>query len=263
MIIAMTRAVGPALACCELTHLAREPIDVARAVAQHESYERLLVSLGARVVRAAAAPDLPDAVFIEDTAVVLDEIAVITRPGAESRRAETAAVAEALAPHRPLRTMTAPGTLDGGDVLQLGRTLYVGLTAKGRTDAAGIEQLEAFVAPHGYAVVAVPFSGCLHLKSAASALADDLVLLNPDWVSAASFRGARAVTVDPDEPCAANALRIGDALVHPAQYPRTRARLEGESLRVAPLAYDELAKAEGALTCCSLIFEARQIAAGR
>ena len=129
MWIAITRPVSASLAHCELTHLAREPIDVPRARAQHAAYERLLGSLGASLVRVGPAPDLPDAVFIEDTAVVLDELAVVTRPGAASRRPETDAVASVLASYRPLRTMTAPATLDGGDVLRLGRTLYVGRSA--------------------------------------------------------------------------------------------------------------------------------------
>lgn len=254
MLIALTRPVSPSLAQCELTHLSREPIDVARATAQHADYEHLLSSLGATVLRVAAAPGLPDAVFIEDTAVVLDEFAVITRPGAQSRRDESAAVALALAAYRPVHWLNALATLDGGDVLQLGLTLYVGRS--GRTNEHGIEQLRDLVAPLGYRVVPVEFTGCLHLKSAVTTLAADLLLLNPAWVSAAAFPDCQALFIDDREPYAANALRIADTILYPSQFPRTRERLIERGLRVATVDCSELAKAEGAVTCCSLVFEA-------
>ncbi len=253
MLIAVTRAVSATLAQCELTHLAREPIDVDRAAAQHDAYRRLLSSLGATLVEVPAAPELPDAVFIEDIAIVLDEIAVLTRPGAPSRRPESHAVATVLASHRPLCSMSAPATLDGGDVMRLGRTLYVGRS--GRTNDPGIEQLRGWVAPLGYRVVPVEFTGCLHLKSAVTALSDELLLVNPAWVPVAAFPGCEAVPADEREPHAANALRIGGTIVFPSQYPRTRDRLVDRGLRVATTECDELAKAEGAVTCCSLIFE--------
>ncbi len=253
MLIAVTRPVSPTLAQCELTHLAREPIDVARATAQHADYERLLGSLGASVIQVAAAPELPDAVFIEDTAVVLDEIAVIARPGAASRRAETDAVATLLSTCRPLQSINAPGTLDGGDVIRLGRTLYVGRS--GRTNNAGIEQFRRLVAPFGYSVVVVEFAGCLHLKSAATALDEGLLLHNPAWVSADSFAGLEVMAVDDQEPYAGNALRVADTIVYPSEFSRTLERLASRGLRVETLPYDELTKAEGAVTCCSLIFE--------
>lgn len=252
--IAVTRPVSPSLAECELTHLAREPINVARATTQHAAYEILLDSLGATVVRAPAAPEAPDAVFIEDTAIVLDEVAVITRPGAPSRRAEPAAVAALLAAYRPVRTMEAPATLDGGDVLRLGRTLYVGRS--GRTNNQGIEQLRSIAAPFGYDVVPVEFAGCLHLKSAVTAVDDAVLLLNPAWVSPAAFPGLEAMPVDDREPYAANALRIAGTVIYPSEFPRTRDRLVARGLRVATTDCSELAKAEGAVTCCSLIFEA-------
>ena len=253
--LAVTRPVSSSLAQCELTHLARETIDVARATAQHAEYERLLGSLGLIVVRVLAAPDLPDAVFVEDTAIVLDEIAIVTRPGAPSRRGEIDAIASLLATHRPLRALEAPATLDGGDVLWLGRTLYVGRS--GRTDQQGFEQLRSLVAPFGYEVVPVEFTGCLHLKSAVTALAEGLLLHNPAWVSAAAFRGCDAVAVDEREPHAANALLVDGTVVFPSQHPRTLERLIGHGLRVAAIDTRELGKAEGGVTCCSLIFEAR------
>ena len=258
MLIAVTRAVSPRLAECELTHLAREPIDIARASAQHGAYEQLLSALGAEIVRLRPAPDLPDAVFVEDTAIVLPEVAVITRPGAPTRQLETPSVATLLAEYRVLRFLTPPATLDGGDVLRIGRTLYVGRST--RTNPPGIDQLRDVLAPFAYRVVPVDFAGCLHLKSAVTRIGDRLLLLNPAWVSSAVFRPHDAIPIDSHEPYAANALRIGGTVVLPAEYPRTRERLVGQGLEVASIDCSELAKAEGGVTCCSLRFERRAAA---
>ncbi len=252
-VIAVTRAVSPSLADCELTHLARSPIDVARAAAQHAGYERLLTRLGATIVRLGDAPAHPDAVFVEDVAVVLDEVAVLTRPGAASRRGELEGVGPVLSRWRPLLSLEAPATLDGGDVLRLGRTLYVGRSS--RTGREGIEQLTRLVAPFDYRVVAVEFGGCLHLKTAVTEVAEGLVLVNPDFVTAGVFTGWDNLTVDVREPQAANALMVGDVLVYPSQYPRTRDALVARGLRLECLDYDELAKAEGGVTCCSLLID--------
>lgn len=251
MLLAYTRAVSPTLAQCELTHLAREPIDVARAAREHEAYAALLARLGATVRPLPAEPGLPDAVFVEDTAVVLDEIAVIARPGAASRRPETASTAATLARHRLLAHVEAPGTLDGGDVLVSGRRVYLGLSS--RTNRAAVEQLAAVLRPYDYEVIPVSFRGCLHLKSGVTQVADGLVLLNPEWVDPEVFAGYRSVAVDPAEPHAANALALGESVIHPAHHPRTRARLEAEGLRVEPIEMDELAKAEAGVTCCCLL----------
>ena len=251
--IAITRKVSPALARCELTHLARAPIDPDLAAAQHEAYEDALTTLGCRVVSLPAEPGLPDSVFVEDTAVVVDEVAVITRPGAASRRAETASVAAVLERYRRVAAMEAPATLDGGDVLMLGRHVYVGLT--GRTNREGIARLGSLLAPYGYAVEGVPVSGCLHLKSAVTRVAPDLLLANPAWVDPAAFAGFTSVSVDPDEPFAGNALMVGGSVIYPAAFPRTAARLDRAGVRLAAVDVSELAKAEGAVTCCSLILD--------
>jgi len=249
--IAFTREVSPTIVECELTHLARSPINVERARAQHHAYEALLESLGCAVCRVAAALDQPDAVFIEDTAVVFDELAVITRPGAESRRAETVAVEAALTRRRPIARITTPGTLDGGDVLVVGRSVFVGRTA--RTNDEGIAQLRLLLAPFGYVVEGIQVTGCLHLKSAVTAVGFDTVLMNPEWVNPVDFARFRAEAVDPREPMGANVLRIGDHLVYDAAYPRTLARLERLGYTLHTVDASELAKAEGAVTCCSLI----------
>lgn len=250
--IALTRELSDAIDRCELTHVAREPIDTDRARAQHAAYEDALRELGCRVERVAAAPDLPDSVFIEDTAVVLPEVAVIARPGAASRRPETAAVSEALGAYRSLLTIEAPGTLDGGDVLAIGRTLFVGQTE--RSNAGGIEQLGRLLTPMGYAVIGVPVRGCLHLKSAVTLVAEDALLIRPSWVDATAFAGFDLIEVDRSEPYAANALRIGDRVIYPTAFPKTARRIEARRIEVRTVDVNELAKAEGAVTCCSLVF---------
>lgn len=253
MRIAMTRTVSPSIVECELTHLARRPIDYAKAQAQHHAYEAALRELGCLVRTLPADDSLPDSVFVEDVAVVLDEVAVLTRPGAPSRRAETPAVAAALAAYRPLLTIEAPGTLDGGDVLRIGRTLYVGLTE--RTDQSAIDQLAELLAAHRYEVHAVPVDGCLHLKSAVTLVAPGTVLCNRRWIDPTRFTGTLVLEVDPSEPYAANGLLVGDRLIYPTSFPATRRLLERRGLRLVPLDVSELQKAEGAVTCCSLVFE--------
>lgn len=253
-LIALTRDVSPALAHCELTHLERTPIDLEVARAQHDAYERCLADAGCVIQRLEAGVDMPDSVFIEDIAIVFDEIAVITRPGAPSRRAETPAVAEAVAPHRPVRRIEAPGTLDGGDVLRVGRTVFVGCS--GRTNGAGIGQLRCTLRPLGYDVREIEVHGCLHLKSAVSAASDELLLVNRAWIPAADLSGFDVLDVHPDEGYGANVLRLADRVVHAAAFPRTRARLEQWGVRVQSVDVSELAKAEGAVTCCSILIPA-------
>ncbi len=199
-----------------------------------------------------AEPELPDAVFVEDAAVVLDELAVITRPGHPPRRAETPRIETALSEYRPLRHIRAPGTLDGGDVLQVGRTVYAGLSA--RSNESGISQLREILMPFGYELKPVRVGGCLHLKSACSRVAPQTLLINREWVAADAFPGLELIDVHPDEPLAANALLLGWTVLFPASYPLTCAILEERGLTVETVDASELAKAEGALTCQSLIF---------
>jgi dimethylargininase len=239
------------MARCELTYLPRVPIDLALAQAQHHEYEQALARLGCEVVSLPPDPDLPDSVFVEDVALVVDEIAIVTRPGAESRRLETEAIAPALARYRRVSFIQAPGTLDGGDVLRLGRRFYVGMS--GRSNESGIEQLGAVLWPYGYTVTGVPVRGCLHLKSAVTEAAPSTVLINPAWVDPGVFGGSAIIEVDPAEPHAANALLVGGAIIYPASFPKTARRLEAAGCRVTPVDVSELQKAEGAVTCCCVI----------
>ena len=252
--IALTRDVGPDMQACELSFVGRTEIDVALAQRQHARYQQALSELGCTVLSLPAEADLPDAVFVEDTALVLDELAVMTRPGADSRRAEVGSIAAALSRYRTLVNITGPGTLEGGDILRHGRQIYVGLSA--RSNPEGIRQLADFVAPHGYAVRALPISGCLHLKSAVTLVDDGTVLVQPEWIDAGEFPGYRIIQVDAREPHAANALRVGSGLIYPSCFPFTLDRLREAGIEVSTVDVSELQKAEGAVTCCSLLFEA-------
>ena len=254
MLLAITREVSPSLARCELSYVPRQAIDLALAREQHRAYQRLLESLGANVIALPAEPDLPDSVFVEDPAIVLDELAVILMPGAESRRAEAQSLARALEPFRTLARIELPGTLEGGDVLRVGRKLFVGATR--RSNAEGIRQLAAIVTPHGYEVIPVAVHGCLHLKSAVTSLGRNTLLANGAWFDPAPFCGSRWIRVAPEEPHAANALAIGETVIFPASFPRTRERMEQAGFRVASLDISELQKAEAGLTCSSLLFDA-------
>lgn len=254
MLTAITRAVSPAVARCQLSFISRQPIDLGKARSQHRAYENLLTDLGVRVMSLPAEPNLPDSMFVEDPALVLDELAIIFPLGAPSRRPEAASIAAALAPFRKLEYLRLPATVEGGDVLHLGKKLFVGLTA--RSNSEGLSQLARIVAPYGYQVLGVPVSGCLHLKSAVSALDQRTLLINRAWLDASLFSDYDLLDVDPAEPHAANALSLAASVIFPASFPRTRARIEARGFRVTALDISELQKAESGLTCSSLIFSA-------
>jgi dimethylargininase len=249
--IALLREVSPSLAACELSFLTREPIDVERAREQHAHYAAELAALGCSIEWLAPLPENADGVFVEDTAVVLPEVAVITRPGVASRRNEVESVAASLAGHRPLRRIVAPGSLEGGDVVRIGRNLYVG--ASGRSNAAGIEQLRAALAPFSYRVAGVAMRDCLHLKSAVTFIPPDIVLVNPAWVDPNLFDARTMIEVADGEPFAANTLTVQGVTLMSAAFPRTEQRLREAGVTTRALDVSELQKAEAALTCMSLI----------
>ncbi|MGH8290560.1 MAG: dimethylarginine dimethylaminohydrolase family protein [Steroidobacteraceae bacterium] len=249
--IAVTRKVSCAMMRCELTHLERATIDVALAREQHDAYEQALRTLGCQVESLPEEPELADSVFVEDTAIVLEEVAVITRLGAPSRRAETTSIARVLGKYRQLVRIEAPGALDGGDVLRVERSLYVG--ASSRSNASGIEQLATLLLPFGYRVLRVPMHGCLHLKSAVTQVGNDQLLVNSRHVERQQFPGMRFIEVDESEPTGANALLIGEDVVYPASHPRTAEALQRHGIRVHTVAMSETEKAEGGVTCCSLL----------
>jgi dimethylargininase len=252
MLSAITRQISPRFAECELTHLDRQPIDLDLARAQHHEYEAALRDLGCDVISLPPEADLPDAVFVEDVALVFDEVAIITRPGANSRKPEAESIARALSPYRTLCTIAAPGTLDGGDVLRVGKTVYIGRSS--RSNRSGMEQTQKFLAPYGYVVQSVAVTGCLHLKSAVTQVSEDTLLINPAWIDRDLFGAMKFIEVDQSEPAAANALWLGDTVLYASSFPKTQRRLEDVGLRLKIVAATEVAKAEGAVTCCSLIF---------
>ena len=253
MLTAIIRAVSSALAECELSFIERIPINMDKAREQHHAYEAALASLGARVVSLPEEPELPDSMFVEDPAIVLEEIAVVFPLGTETRRREAASLAKAIAEFRKLEYVTLPGTVEGGDILQIGRKLFVGLTA--RTNEEGIRQLRTIVAPYGYEVITVPVTGCLHLKSAVTHLGKNVLLANRVWFDAAPLAGYEWIDVDPSEPHAGNALALNGSVLFPASFPLTLARIEAKGFRVLPIDIAELQKAESGLTCSSLIFD--------
>jgi dimethylargininase len=254
--LAFVREVSPQLAQCELTHLERVAIDAALAQRQHHDYCAALRALGCRLEWLPALPRHADGVFVEDTAVILPAVAVVTRPGAASRRGETASVAAALARHLPVRELSASACLEGGDVLRIERTLFVGASA--RSNAHGIAQLGAALAPHGYSVRTVGLDGCLHLKSACSFIPPDVLLVNASWVDPAIFAAGRIIAVDPAEPYAANTLTVRGTTLVSSAYPRTRGRLQAAGIATQTLDVSEFHKAEAALTCLSLLLDAAE-----
>ncbi len=253
--IALTRPVSPSLSNCELTYLERQPIDIACAEREHRGYEQCLIELGLDVHQLQPEPDLPDAVFVEDTAVVLDEVAVIARPGAASRRAEVDSVSAALAQHRPLEVIRAPGTLDGGDVVVIDRTILVGLSP--RTNMDGAAQLIERVSPYGYQVRTVPVDGCVHLKSACSYLGNQMLLVNPNWIDMSLLESFDTIAVHTSEIWAADTLLAGESVVMAGGFPETQAKLEDAGWRVCSVNISQFQKAEGSVSCLSLIFERR------
>lgn len=252
---AFTRAVSPRLAECELTHQQRVPLDVVKAVQQHATYEDALRGAGFEVIRLPDLPDNPDGVFVEDTALLLDGHAIVTRPGAASRAAETASTAHGLARQFDIHQVT-DGYVDGGDVLRIDSTLYVGLST--RTDATGIASLQAICRGIGFDVVQADLRDCLHLKTGATLAGPDqagtpVLLYCPRSVDPAQFAGVEPHAVDESEPDAANCLRVGDRLILPSGNPRTAARLRQRGFNVLEIDVSELQKAEAGVTCMSLI----------
>jgi dimethylargininase len=255
MPLAFTRQVSPRIVDCALTHLDRQPIDPELAAAQHAGYERALIDAAYQVIRLPYLADDPDAVFVEDTAILLGDHAVITRPGAASRFDEIRSTAQGLEPYFTLHRLAA-GTLDGGDVLKIGGTLYVGRS--NRTDAEGISALGAEVTPLGYEVVPVELGRCLHLKTAITFAGPDgdgrpTLLVNPDWVDIGKFPDMAVIEVAEGEPFAANVVRLRDRLLMAAGSPGTAAKLRVCGFTVVEVDLSELQKAEAGGTCMSLI----------
>jgi len=251
MRVALTRAISASLVRCELTYLQREPIDLDRARQQHHAYESLLTSLGWEIVRLPTCDDQPDAVFVEDAAIALDELAIVAPMGAASRAGESATVEEALTRFLPVTRLAPPATLDGGDVLRAGRRLFVGLSR--RTNAAAVEQLTRLLEPYGYEVISVSVLGALHLKSACAFVGNETILANANWIDTRPFAAMTILPVDPTEAWGASVLSVDGHVVIPSGFPRTASVLQDLGLSVEAIDLSELRKAEGGPTCLSIL----------
>ncbi len=250
MSAALVRPPSPRLADAELTHLEARPIDAGLAAEQHRGYVALLERLGLEVVALPPLDDHPDGVFVEDVVVVAGDLAIITNPGADSRRGEVDGL-EAVLAARGLRTarIEAPGTLDGGDVLQVGDSVFVGQST--RTNVAGAEQLLTLLEPSGVEVVPVAVTGALHLKTAATALPDGTVLAVGEWIDVEPFIPLEVVPAP--EPAGANVLLVGDTVVLTDAAPETARLIADRGFAVETLPLGEFAKAEGSVTCLSVL----------
>lgn len=251
-LVAVTHTPSPNMQQYERTFVGDEIIDYDLALRQHAAYQDALRSCGARVVTLDVNLALPDCVFVEDTAIVLDEVAVMMSPGAESRRPEILGMEPVLRQYRTIERVSLPGTIDGGDVVRSGRALYVGESQ--RTNAEGIAALRRVLAPYGYSVTGIPVHGCLHLKTACSALPDGRFLVNADWIDTSPLPGASTVQVPAAEPWAGDVLVIGDKIIASDAFPDTIALLRELGFGVIPVSVSEFAKAEGGVTCLSLVF---------
>ncbi|MCC5913884.1 MAG: hypothetical protein JJU46_05870 [Balneolaceae bacterium] len=257
MPVAITRPISPKLAECELTYLDRKPIEIHLAKEQHRVYENALEKMGYTIRLLPKKPDLPDGVFVEDTAVVFPERAIITRPGAESRRPETESMAKVLQDYRDLSFIKAPATLDGGDVFVLGKHIFIGLSK--RSNGEAVRQVDEIMRPLGYRVSGIPVRHCLHLKTAVARIEDDLMLINPKWLSPAHFPGIHCEPVHPDEPYGTNVMRRDKFALTTTAFPYTAEWLARRGYDLIVIDQSELAKAEAGLTCSSVIVEDNQI----
>ena len=249
--IALTRPISASFARCELTYLERVPIDLERARRQHAAYEKLLASFGWNVVRLPTLDEQPDAVFVEDAAIALDELAIVAPMGAQSRAGEARTVEEALTRYLPVKRLVSPATLDGGDVLRSGRRVFVGLSR--RTNRAAVEQLQRLLTTDEYEVIPVPVHGALHLKSACSIVGERTLLANTDWVDVRLFPGMDVLPVGEAEAWGASVLYADGRIVMPSGFPETQEMLARQGLDVHELDLTEIRKAEGGPTCLSIL----------
>ena len=253
MLKAVTHKPSPLLKNCELTFLPRQKMDFQKTQIQHENYCDTLSKLGADVIILEENLDLPDCAFVEDAAIVLDEIAIITSMGVSTRRGETKLIEKKLAKFRPLEKIKLPAKIEGGDVLTIGKNLFVGNSS--RTNAEGISALKKIVNPFGYKVFAVDVLGSLHLKTACTALDSETILVNPEWIETEVFKDFRKINLPQNEPFAANILRINDTICIHSAFTETAEKIEKLGYKISTVNISEFLKAEAGLTCLSLIFE--------
>jgi dimethylargininase len=254
-LVAVTNVPSPLLHLGVRTFADEASLDHAMALRQHEQYRGALRQCGCRVVTLEVNRQFPDSVFVEDTALVLDEIAIMMSPGAASRRDEPRGIEPTLREYRDVVRVEPPATIDGGDIVRAGRRLFVG--ASQRTNTAGIQALAELSGDYGYEVTAIPVHGCLHLKSACSALPDGRFLVNSNWIDVSPLPSDRLLEVPANEAWAGDVLVIGSRIIVSDAFPETIALLEREGWEAVPVAVSEFAKVEGGVTCLSLVFDER------
>ena len=250
--MAITHLPSPNLQNCELTFLESEAINMEKANVQHQNYRAMLERCGAKVTVLDDNIALPDSVFVEDPIIVFDEIAVLTSMGVKSRRAESEAMEKVFAPYRQVKRIDLPAKIEGGDVLKVGKKIFVGESS--RTNKEGIQALEAIIKPLGYEVIAVKVTGCLHLKTGVTALDDQTVFINPAWVDAKAFQGFSQIETLSNEPFGANVLKIGDTLCMNEAFPKSITLIKSLGYKVETVNISEFVKAEAGLTCMSVLF---------
>lgn len=250
--VAITHVPSPRMQEYEHTFVDAQAIDLDLAQRQHAAYGDALRRCGCDVTVLDVNVDMPDCVFVEDTAIVLDEVAVMMSPGAESRRKEPPGIERELSRYRPIARVMLPATIDGGDVVVAGRSIFVGRSE--RTNDEGVNALRDAVRPYGYTVAPIPVHGCLHLKTACSALPDGRFLVNADWIDVGSLPKDALLPVPAEEPWAGDVLVIGEQIVVSDAFPQTAALLGAQGWSVVPVSVSEFAKAEGGVTCLSLVF---------
>ncbi len=238
---------------CTRTYVAPTSIDYGQALRQHKEYCRTLRACGVEAHTLEVNGEYPDCAFVEDTAIVLDELAALASMGEPSRRAEPAGIEPELKRYREVHRVRLPATIEGGDVLRVDRTLLVGLSS--RTNSEGVSALEQIVRRHGYRVVAVAVRGCLHLKTACTALPDGRLLVNSAWLDTNALRGFESIHIPDEEPWAANVAHIGTSVCISAAHVRTAELIRELGFDVQPVDLSEFAKAEGGVTCLCILFD--------
>lgn len=237
-----------------MLHVPRQEFNIETATRQHAAYIAALAAAGVIVTVLPEEPELPDSTFVEDAVIMLDEAAVICRLATASRAPEAERIEHEIARFRPIYRIVGPGTIEGGDVLRIGKTIYVGIS--GRTNKEGIRQLDKIVRRYGYQVVEVSVTGCLHLKTGVTSPAEDVLIANADWIDLSPFGCFEILRVPVTEPWGANTLAINGEVLVAESSPLTADLLEAKGLRVKRLGISEFQKAEAGLTCLSVLYSA-------
>lgn len=250
----VTHIPSPALEQCELTFLDSESIDIDKARAEHSAYCKVLEKCGAEVIILDENETLPDSVFVEDPIIVFDEVAVLTSMGVESRRKESQVMEKFFSSYRDVKRIELPAKIEGGDVLKIGKKVFVGLSP--RTNEAGVDALRSIISVYGYEVKSVKVPGCLHLKTGCTALDEDTILINTEWIDESAFKDFIKVEVPTDEPFGANVLPIKNTLCMNAGFPKSAELVKSLGYNVVITDITEFVKAEAGLTCMSIPFKA-------